>query len=137
MKFDLSNEFDVNKAKTYFNTLLSKQKQVEVKEVRKKRTLSQNAYLHVCITLFAIEFGYTLYEAKILLKRESSFMIYEKNDVLFLKQTRNMDSSELTKFVEFIRNYSAGLGCYIPSSEEYLTNRMQIDRQIQQHEQYL
>lgn len=137
MKLDLSNEFDTNKAKTYFNTLLSGSKKIELKEIRVNRTIKHNAYLHVCITLFAIEFGYTLDEAKTLLKRECDFMMYEKNDTLFLKKTSKMLSDELSKFIEFIRNYSSKQGCYIPTSEEYLSNKFNIDRQIDSHKTYL
>ena len=51
---------------------------VEVKKCLKKRTSLQNAYLHVLITLFAIETGYTLNEMKVYLKRGCAFMMYEK-----------------------------------------------------------
>jgi len=137
MKYDTSNDMEKEKAKTRFNALLDAQKIIEVKEVRNKRSLSQNAYLHVCITLYAIEFGSTLNEAKTDLKRECSFMVYEKDGSKYLKETKKMDSKELTEFIEWIRNYSAQNGCYIPTSEEYLTNRISIDNDIERHKEYL
>lgn len=137
MKLDLSNEFESKKAKTYFNTLLKNNKKIELKEIKLNRTIKHNAYLHVCITLFAIEFGYTLDEAKTLLKRECKFMMYEKNSKLFLKKTSKMKSDELSKFIEFIRNYSSKQGCYIPTSEEYKENRFTIDKHIESNKTYL
>jgi len=137
MKLDLSKEFDVNKAKVYFNKLLSNNKKIELKEIQLNRTVTQNAYLHVCIALFAIEFGYTIDEAKTLLKRECNFMFYEKNNVLFLKLTRNMLTGELTKFIEWIRNYSSNEGCYIPTADEYKDNRFEIDKHINSNKQFI
>ena len=64
MKLDLSKPFDKNKFVTYSAKLLEGGKQIELKEVRKSRTLKQNSYLHVIITLYAIYFGSTLEEAK-------------------------------------------------------------------------
>ena len=137
MKLDTANEFDRNKAKTYFKRLLSDNKKIELKEVRNNRTIKHNAYLHVCVSLFSIEFGYTLDESKTLLKRECSFMIYEKNGLVFLKKTSKMQSDELSKFIEFIRNYSSKQGCYIPTSSEYLENKFNIDRQIDANSTFL
>ena len=137
MILDTSNSLDRNKAETYFNTLLSNNKKIELKEIKNKRTITQNKYLHVCITLFAIEFGYTLDEAKTLLKRECSFMYYKKNDMLFLKRTRDMLTDELTKFIEFIRNYASKQGCYIPTADEYKNDSYNIDKHIDSNKQYL
>jgi hypothetical protein len=137
MILDLTNSLDKKKAETYFNTLLSNNKKIELKEIKPKRTITQNKYLHVCITLFAIEFGYTLDESKTLLKRECSFMYYHKNNMLFLKRTRDMQTDELTKFIEYIRNYAVSLGCYIPSADEYKENSYVIDKEINKNREYL
>lgn len=137
MKYDFSNIVDCTKAIERLNFLIKGEKKVELKEVRKSRTVSQNAYLHVAITLYAINFGYTIEEAKTDLKRGCSFMVYEKNGKKYLKRTRDMDTKELTSFIEWIRNYSSLNGFYIPSSEEYLTNKFNIDREIDNHKQYL
>jgi len=135
MKYDRTNKFEENKLQSRLEA--TKDKVVEFKEVRQKRSLSQNAYLHVCITLYAIEFGYTIEEAKIHLKRNCQFMKYEKKGELFVKRTRDMNSKELTEFIEWLRTYASKNGCYIPTSEEYLTNRIAIDNQIETNKQYL
>lgn len=136
MKYDLSEMLDAVKAQTRMNKLIEDKKPIELIEIRPKRSIKANSYLHVCISLFAIEYGYTLNEAKTLLKREGG-LIYEKEGQKFLKQTSKMDSKELSEFTEWIRNYASNQGLYIPSSEEYLANQINIDKTISQHKQYL
>lgn len=137
MKLNLSNTYDKERAKTRLKVLIDKGAKIELKEIKGKRTIRQNSYLHVCISLFAIEFGYTLDEAKTLLKRQCEFMKYSKNGQLFLKRTREMDTKELTEFIEWIRNYSSQQGLYLPTSEEYLLYRFEIDKEIEQNKNYL
>ena len=137
MKYSLQNPTDVNKAITYFEKLVTDGKNIELKEVRKVRTLSQNKYLHVCITLYAIHFGSCLDEAKTDLKRECDFMRYQNNGNTYLKSTAKLDTKELTDFIEWIRNYASIEGCYIPTSEEYLTQKFEIDREIEINKKYL
>jgi hypothetical protein len=137
MMLDLSKTFDLNKSDVYYQKLKDKGAKVELKEIGKTRGLKQNSYLHVCITLYAIHFGNTLEESKTDLKRECSFMRYNKNGNVYLKSTAKLTSKELTDFIEWIRNYSSVNGCYIPTSEEYLTNKFEIDRDINQNKQYL
>ena len=136
MIFDLSKPIDIKNFKLKTESLIEAKKVVELKEKRLKRSLKHNAYLHVCITLFAIEFGYSLEEAKTLLKREGG-LIYQKNGKSFLKQTRSMDSKELSDFIEWIRNYSGKNGLYIPDAEEYLQHQIEIDKTINQFKNQL
>jgi hypothetical protein len=137
MKYDTSDTIDKNKAKIKFNKLVEEGKKIELKELKPPRSLNQNKYLHVCISLFAINFGWTLSEAKTHLKRACNFMVYEKNGEKFLKLTRTMDSKELTEFIDWLRTYSAQNGCYIPTAEEYHLNRFEIDKEIDQNKPYL
>ncbi len=134
MKFDLKTQ--QTEAINYFNKLLENECRCEIKEVKKKRSVSQNAYLHVCISLFAVSTGYTLEEAKTLLKRNCPFMVYEKNNVKFLKNTSTMNSKELTDFIEYIRNFSARQNIFIPSSEDYLLHQFEIDKEIESQKTY-
>lgn len=102
-----------------------------------KRSASQNKYLHVCISIYAVEYGYTLEEAKTYLKRTCNFMVYEKNGFKFIKQTSQITSEELGQFITWIRNYAGMNGLYIPTAEEYNLNRHAIDMSIALQKQYL
>ena len=137
MLLDLSNKDDFKKAETYFYKLAELECKIELRKIIPKRSISLNSYLHVCISLFAVEFGYTLDESKTLLKRLCSFMIYEKNGLKFLKKTSKLDDLECSKFVEFIRNYASQQGLYIPDADEYLTNKFNIDKEINKNKEYL
>lgn len=137
MKLDLNKPFDLNKFKSYCDKLILKRSKVELKELRDKRTVKQNSYLHVIISLYAIEFGYTLTEAKTYLKRESRQLTYEKNSIKFLRSTADLNGKEMTDFIDWIRNHSSVNGCYLPTSEEYLSNSFQIDKDIDKHKEYL
>jgi len=137
MIYDLSNNEDKNKAAYKFNKLIEAGKVIELTEKRKKRSITQNSYLHVAITLFAIDVGYTIEEAKTVLKRECSFMRYEKEDHVFLKRTRDLNTKELTDFIEFIITYAAKMFITIPSSEDYIRNQIDIDRHISQNKEYI
>jgi len=137
MKLDLSIPYDLSKFKSCSDKLVKEQKKVELRALKQVRSIKHNSYLHVCITLYAIYFGSTLNEAKTDLKRECDFMVYVKDNRKYLKETSKMDSKELSEFIEWIRNYSSLNGCYIPTSEEYLTNKFNIDREIDNHKKYL
>jgi hypothetical protein len=137
MLLDLSNPTDLKKAETYFLKLVGSKEKIELKKITKKRSLNLNSYLHVAITLFAIEYGYTLDEAKTLLKRLCGFMVYEKEGVKFLKKTSKLDNIECSDFLTWIRNYASQQGLYIPTPEEYKLNQFNIDKDINNHKQYL
>lgn len=138
MKYNLSLETDRISIQVKLNKLKSDGVVVEMKEVKPLRSLAANAYLHVCLNLFAIHTGSTLYEAKIDLKRLCAFMHYEKAGKKYLRETHKMQSDELAKFTEWVRNYSANeAGYYILSPEEYKMERARIDNLISSHKEYL
>lgn len=137
MLYDLKNIVDSSEAKINLRKYIEDGKKIELKVINKRRSITLNAYLHVCITLYAIHFGYSLEEAKTLLKRLCPFMIYEKNGHKFLKKTSKLNNTECSDFVSWIRNHSSHNGCYIPTSEEYKTNKFSIDKEISKHKEYL
>lgn len=136
MKLDLSKQIDLNKAMTRFEALAEKGSKIELKEIRPTRSLPQNAYLHVCLSLYGIHFGYTLNEAKTDLKRNYG-LVYEKGGKKYLRSTANLDSKELTEFIEYIRDVAGQNGCYIPDAEYYLQHKFAFDREIEQNKNYL
>ena len=137
MKFDLNNTLERNKYDTYSDKLKLSNSKVELKKLGAKRSISINSYLHVCITLFAIEYGYTLAEAKTILKRLCKFMVYEKKGEKFLVETSKQNNEDCSKFVEWIRNYSGSQGLYIPDAQEYKENKFSIDKEIDKYKTYL
>ena len=129
-KYDLSKSFDINRAKEKFNFYLEKGKKIELKIVREKRTIKQNNYCHVVISLFACEFGWTVEEAKTYLKREFG-LVYEKNGSKFLRSTTELNTVEMVEFIEKIRLRASENGCYIPDPESYKQNQFEIDKYLE------
>ncbi len=137
MKYSLNREQDRIAVQVRLNKLKADECVIELTKLNPKRTIAQNKYIHVLFSLFGIEFGYTLDESKTLLKRECSWMTYEKNGKRFLRHTSQMKTDELTKFIDWIRTYSAQAGLYLLTPEEYSNNYTEIDNLIDSHKEYL
>lgn len=135
MKYDLSNTLDLNKFKTRIDKLISAGKLIELKEIFPKRTLDQNAYIHVLFGLFGIEYGLTLDESKQLIK--GLLLKYEKRGKEFVKQTSKLDKLEMTRFIDKFRMFSSEQGCYLPTPDEYRNKWKDFHNIIEQHEKYL
>lgn len=137
MRYDLKDISQSTDAKQRLRKLIEKGKTVEITVKQKQRSIPLNSFLHVCISLFAINFGYTIEEAKTLLKRQCDFMVYEKKGIKFLRKTSKLDNLECSKFVEWIRNYSSQNGYYICDADEYKKNRYAIDNEINNNKEFL
>lgn len=132
MKLDLSKPYDLNRARQYFNKLIKKGAKVELKEYRNQRSLSQNAYLHVLFTIIANDTGYTVEEAKTAIKRRCDFMIYTKNTEKFLRSTTDLDTKEMTDFIDWLRLFSMEeLDVYLPTPDEYLQGQFEIEKELE------
>jgi len=110
---------------------------VKIEKVKKRRTTSQNSYLHILITVFAIEIGNTLEEMKTDLKRDCEFMRYEKNDNWYLRRSSDLNTKEMTDWIDWIRNKAGIEGFYLPTPDDYHRNWTAIEREIESHKHYL
>lgn len=133
MKLRTSSSMDANKARVYLDALIKKGADIELKEVRKARSVDQNSYLHVCLAIFCNESGYMMDEAKEIFSQLLPEMLrYERNGFEFRKSTSTLDSKEMSILIEKIRSVcSEELGVYVPTSEEYMINKFAVDRDIQ------
>lgn len=137
MKYDLSIQHDLNKFNARVEKLIADQKKVELKAIKEVRTIKQNAYVHVLFTLYGIEVGLTIEESKTLVKRSCPFGTYEKNGNKFLIRTRDLNTQQMTEFIDWFRTWSSQQGIYLPTSEEYIMQKLFIDNEIEKHKQYL
>jgi len=118
--YDLKEDSKVEQITNYLAKLISDKSTVELRRVKPKRTNSQNAYLHVLFTLWGLEHGYTVEEAKTNVKRHfHNIFVYEKKGHKYLGRTRDMDTKQMTDFIDQFRNWSASEGYYLPSPDEY------------------
>ena len=135
MKIRLPSEKE--RFKFYYDQLQSYEGVIELKKIRKKRTIRQNSYLHVLINMYAIEYGDRLEEAKQDLKRECSFMNYVKNGKIYYKSSADLDTLGLHNWIEWIKDYAGQNGLYLPSADDYQRNWIEIERTIESNKNYL
>ena len=133
MLLNLNLEADLNKAVVYLDKLTKDKAKIEIKRVNKKRTYSQNRYVHALFQLFASEFGWTLEESKSFIKFELGYT-YSKNNHIFLAKTSQMDTKDLSVFVDKFRNYSSAQGLYLPSADEFNENYFDYAKEIERAE---
>lgn len=95
--------------------------QLIIQSETNRRTLPQNAYLHVLFEIIARETGHTAAEVKDSLKRE--FLTVERANVLTgemqkeVLNTSGLDTIELAGFIDSIKLFSAEyLGLILPDA---------------------
>ena len=122
MIYDPRNADDLKEIKAKLNYFYTKSKKVEIKEYRKGRSLSQNNYLHLILSWWGLEQGYTLEETKQdIFKRIvcKDIFVSEKKGMVVFKSTKNLDTLEMTNAIEKFRNWSEKeFGIYLPSPDE-------------------
>lgn len=143
MYFDLAKETDQKRLLTRVQYLIEKQKKVDVTEKREKRTLSQNSYLHLLLTWFAIETGNTVEFVKQEYFKKlcnSDIFTFEKEDrflktVQITRSSSDIDTKQMTTAIDRFRNWSsAEAGIYLPEANEdqfleHIQQEMQRQRQ--------
>lgn len=140
MRFDLSKQLDLQRFKLRVNKLIENKKIVDLTEKRKRRTLSQNNYLHLILSWFGVETGYTLEQVKQdVFKRHvnKELFISEKNGILICKSTTELDTKQLSQAIEKFRNWSSSeMNIYLPSANEKgMLN--EIESRLYNFKQYL
>lgn len=127
MIYNLSNDFDRQRFKTRCNALYKQGGVVDLTAKKERRTIPQNAYLHLILGWFAIETGNTLdFVKKEYFKRyiNPNIFVVEIEDkylgkLKVLRSSRDLTSAEMTTAIERFRNWaSAEAGVYLPSPDE-------------------
>lgn len=137
MWYDGGNELQAIQARMRLEKLIKDGKVFELTEKKPKRSLPQNAYLHVLLGYFASQTGNTLewvkkeYYKKLV---NPTTFIRTKEDrfmgvVKYLRSSADLDTAEMTTTIDRFRNWSASeVGIYLPSpDEERLLQLAQIE----------
>lgn len=93
---------------------------------KRRRTGSQNRYLHVILGILAMETGNSLecVKQEIFKRRvNSDLFIMEKNDPILghievLRSSRDLNKEEMSKAIDRYLKFCADNGIYIPSPED-------------------
>lgn len=138
MILDLEIEFEADKAINYLRKLMEKRATIVLSEKKVPKTLQQNKYIHVLFGVFGMETGYTIKEAKTIVKRNCDFMIYEVNGEKFLKSTADLDKDEAQVFIDWFKKWALQEhNCYLPEPDEYRENFMYFEKQLDTNKVYL
>ena len=127
MWYDGGNELQAIQARMRLEKLIKDGKVFELTEKKPKRSLPQNAYLHVLLGYFAAQTGNTLewvkkeYYKKLV---NPTTFIRTKEDrfmgvVKYLRSSADLDTAEMTTTIDRFRNWSASeVGIYLPAPDE-------------------
>lgn len=144
MLYNPDKEIDVQRAIVKFKHLIETKKVFELKEKFKRRSISQNSYLHLLFGWFALETGYTTEEVKqeIFKKIVNPNMFYEGEfgDLIKIERwrsTSSLNTQEMTLCIDRFRDYSSKeAGIYLPEPKE-LSLLQEIEIQVKNNKQYL
>lgn len=149
MIYNSKNPLHVHQAIEKVKYFISKGKRFELKAKNDKRSISQNSYLHLILTWFGLQTGYTLEEVKqdIFKKIVNPNTFYDgehvgKIDGLIIERwrsTASLDTAEMTLVIERFRDFSAKeLGIYLPEPKD-LVSIQELENEISKHsnQQYL
>ena len=140
MVYNLSNQLDVQNAKTRLELLIKRGCIVELTEKKQKRTLNQNAYLHLLLGYFASQTGNTLEWVKQQYYKKlcnPDLFIGEREDlflgrVKYVRSSADLRTDEMNLSIERFRNWSAAeAGIYLPeakSEAEIAALQVEVER---------
>lgn len=125
MLYDLSNEYEVRKVLLRLNALIKKKVLVVLKEQKPLRTISQNAYLHLLIRKYAMDYGCSEDEAKLdYYKKTCNPDIFYKEKVnkygvkiRYLISSAELTTEEMSVSIERFKRFAAEGGIYLPDAD--------------------
>jgi len=126
MIYDPKNPLHQKQAIEKLNYFISKEKRFELKAKNDKRSISQNSYLHLILSWFGVETGYTLEEVKqeIFKKHVNANLFYDGDikgiiTVSRWRSTADLDTAEMTLAIDRFRDFSSKeLGIYLPEPKD-------------------
>jgi hypothetical protein len=140
MVYDMKNPLDVQNARTRLEHLVKRGCIVEMTEKKQKRSLPQNAYLHLLLGYFASQTGNTLEWVKQQYYKKlcnPDLFIGERDDrflgrVRYVRSSADLRTDEMNLSIERFRNWSASeAGIYLPdptSEAEIAALQVEVER---------
>lgn len=144
MIYNPESRIDVQNAIEKINYFISKKKVFELKAKRERRTISQNSYLHLLFSWFALETGYTTDEVKqdIFKKIVNPTLFYEGEfgSIITIERwrsTASLNTEEMTLAIDRFRDYSSKeAGIYLPEPSD-LALIKEIEIRVNNNQKYL
>lgn len=138
MWYDSKKPIDVQNAIEKIKHFILHQKVFELTEKHPPRSISQNSYLHLLISIYALEYGESAkYIKEEFFKKEVNrdlfFFVYTNRKTGEIrdewKSTKDLNTAEMTMAIERFRNYvMKQSGFYLPTPAEHLiVQAMQLE----------
>lgn len=138
MRYDLKNDKERCNAETKFKHALKEGKAIELKEVKKTRSITQNSALHLYFTFIAYElnnlgkeFHYQGLMTNGLTSRYTDNIVKEfiwkpiQNALFDVKSTTKLDTKQINEIIDVITKYFGDKGITVdfPSIESLLKQK--------------
>jgi hypothetical protein len=146
MIYNTKNKIESIKANERLQWLTKNEKRIEIKELRGKRTTPQNAYLHLVLNYFALEYGETFeFTKQDIFKKWVNPEIFKttrknpKNGKTRdeWRSSADLDTKEMTDAIDRFKNWSVQkTGIKLPEAneQEFLDH---IQNEIDKNKQWL
>jgi len=134
-KLDLSKPLDRLRFINSIRKALKGGWKVEFKKYRGNKTIPQLKYYRKVLAIYGGHFGSSPDESARDLK-EMFGLAYRKGGFWYIVSVADMNTKQLSDFINKIRRHSMEQGKYIELPEEYLTNQFQIDKDLEINENY-
>ena len=129
MIYNPKNPLHQKQAIEKINYYIKQGKRFELKAKHDRRSISQNSYLHLILTWFSIETGYTLEEVKQdIFKKVVNSSLFDDGEIegkikglkiQRWRSTASLDTKELTLAIDRFRDFSSKeLGIYLPEPND-------------------
>lgn len=145
MTYNLNSQLDAQNARTRLEYLIKRKCVIELTEKKTKRTLSQNAYLHLLLGYFAVQTGNTLEWVKqqyykrlcnpdlFLAMKEDQYL----GRIAYVVSSADLNTEEMSLSIDRFKNWAAlEAGIYLPDADdEEKIAAMQIE--VERHKTYV
>ena len=129
--YNLKSEIDRKAFNQRILSLLESGDVVRLERVPSPRTTNQNRYYWALIKIISDSTGFSRDEAHAVCKRESG-LVYTKSASKkhkFLRSTADLNTKEMSEYIDKVREIGSNIGCYMPSADEYFQHWAEIDTQ--------
>jgi len=124
MIYNLSSQYDIQRCKTYLESLIKKQAKVDISIKRDKRTLSQNSTYWLWITAIQQETGndknllHEYFKQKFL--GTENITVFDNNLNVTVSTTR-LDTKQMTDYLNRIQEFAnTELGILLPNPDDLI-----------------
>jgi len=129
--YNLSAEYDRNAFNQRCEALMNAGDVIRLERVPKPPTGNQNRFYWALIGIISDATGFSTDEAHTVCKREAG-LYYTKEanrKHKFLRSTADLDTKEMSDYIEKVREIGTAIGCYMPTADEYVQNWAKIETQ--------